>query len=242
MVPEVNPEDIKDHKGIIANPNCSTIIMNVPVWPLHAVNPIRRIMVSTYQAVSGAGAWGLWELDEQMKAYAAGTPIEKNKFPHQIVNNVFSEDLLEQKFKFITDTIVCGRPGKAMAPWGESQGGKFSDEQIRQLVVLITEGRWDLAQAHADEIDAEATNHATVRMPDGLLDASDTELVVSNADPFFVDQYIRIEGERLQITEIPSTGQRVVEETGRTPRGFMVSGADGIDIGAVVRVDAELME
>ncbi len=94
VIPEVNPQDIRNHNGIIANPNCSTIIMNVPVWPLHKANPIRRIVMSTYQAVSGAGAWGLWELDEQMKAYAEGRPIRKNKFPHQIVNNVFSHDSL----------------------------------------------------------------------------------------------------------------------------------------------------
>lgn len=89
VVPEVNPDDVKQHKGIIANPNCSTIIMNVPVWPLHKANPIKRIVVSTYQAVSGAGAWGLWELDEQIKCYVEGKPIVKNKFPHQIVNNLF---------------------------------------------------------------------------------------------------------------------------------------------------------
>src|SRR3954453_21748127 len=59
VVPEVNPEAIHKHIGIIANPNCSTIIMNVPVWPLHKANRIKRIIVSTYQAVSGAGAWGL---------------------------------------------------------------------------------------------------------------------------------------------------------------------------------------
>src|SRR5215212_10146406 len=59
VVPEVNPEAIHKHNGLIANPNCSTIIMNVPVWPLHKVNRIKRILVSTYQAVSGAGAWGL---------------------------------------------------------------------------------------------------------------------------------------------------------------------------------------
>ena len=57
VVPEVNPEQIHKHVGIIANPNCSTIIMNVPVWPLHKVNRVKRIIVSTYQAVSGAGAW-----------------------------------------------------------------------------------------------------------------------------------------------------------------------------------------
>jgi aspartate-semialdehyde dehydrogenase len=89
VVPEVNPEQIHKHNGLIANPNCSTIIMNVPVWPLHKVNRVKRIVVSTYQAVSGAGAWGLYELDAQVKAYAAGQEIRKEKFPHQIANNLF---------------------------------------------------------------------------------------------------------------------------------------------------------
>jgi len=92
VVPEVNPEAIFKHAGLIANPNCSTIIMNVPVWPLHKVNRIKRIIVSTYQAVSGAGAWGLYELDDQIKAHAEGRAIQKNKFPHQIVNNLFSHN------------------------------------------------------------------------------------------------------------------------------------------------------
>ena len=92
VVPEVNPEQIHKHNGLIANPNCSTIIMNVPVWPLHKVNRVKRIVVSTYQAVSGAGAWGLYELDAQLKAYARGEPIVKEKFPHQIANNVFSHN------------------------------------------------------------------------------------------------------------------------------------------------------
>src|SRR2546423_2343078 len=92
VVPEVNPEQIHKHNGLIANPNCSTIILNVPVWPLHKVNRVKRMIVSTYQAVSGAGAWGLYELDAQMKAYAAGHAIRKEKFPHQIVNNVFAHN------------------------------------------------------------------------------------------------------------------------------------------------------
>jgi aspartate-semialdehyde dehydrogenase len=92
VVPEVNPEAIHKHNGLIANPNCSTIIMNVPVWPLHKANKVKRIIVSTYQAVSGAGAWGLYELDAQLKAYANGQPIVKEKFPHQIANNVFSHN------------------------------------------------------------------------------------------------------------------------------------------------------
>src|SRR3954451_13611927 len=92
VVPEVNPEQIHKHVGIIANPNCSTIIMNVPVWPLHKANRVKRVIVSTYQAVSGAGAWGLYELEAQQKAFAAGSPITKEKFPHQIFNNVFSHN------------------------------------------------------------------------------------------------------------------------------------------------------
>jgi len=92
VVPEVNPEAIHKHNGLIANPNCSTIIMNVPVWPLHKVNRVKRVIVSTYQAVSGAGAWGLYELDAQLKAYATGQPIVKEKFPHQIANNIFSHN------------------------------------------------------------------------------------------------------------------------------------------------------
>src|SRR5262245_16747258 len=92
VVPEVNPDQIHKHNGIIANPNCSTIIMNVPVWPLHKVNRVKRVIVSTYQAVSGAGAWGLYELEAQMKQAASGQPIVKEKFPHQIVNNLFSHN------------------------------------------------------------------------------------------------------------------------------------------------------
>src|SRR3954466_7902648 len=92
VVPEVNADQIHKHNGLIANPNCSTIIMNVPVWPLHKANRIKRIIVSTYQAVSGAGAWGLFELENQMKQAASGAAVTKEKFPHQILNNVFAHN------------------------------------------------------------------------------------------------------------------------------------------------------
>ncbi len=68
VVPEVNPEDIDKHKGIIANPNCSTIIMVLGLKPLHDISPIKRVIVSTYQAVSGAGKEGLEELEKQVQA------------------------------------------------------------------------------------------------------------------------------------------------------------------------------
>jgi aspartate-semialdehyde dehydrogenase len=92
VVPEVNPDQIHKNSGIIANPNCSTIIMNVAVWPLYKANRVKRVIVSTYQAVSGAGAQGLYDLEQQQKAHVAGQPINKHLFPHQIVNNLFSHN------------------------------------------------------------------------------------------------------------------------------------------------------
>jgi len=86
VVPEVNPEDIKKHKGIIANPNCSTIQMLVALKPLHDYGKIKRIVVSTYQAVSGAGAEAVQELKNQ----AAGNP-EVKKFQHRIANNLIPQ-------------------------------------------------------------------------------------------------------------------------------------------------------
>lgn len=122
VVPEVNPEQIHKHNGLIANPNCSTIIMNVPVWPLHKVNRVKRLVVSTYQAVSGAGAWGLYELDAQIKAYASGQEVKKEKFPHQILNNVFAHNSKvdpatgynEEEIKMVNETRKIFADAKIM--------------------------------------------------------------------------------------------------------------------------------
>jgi len=92
VVPEINPEDIKKHNGIIANPNCSTIIMNVPVWPLHKVHPIRRIIVSTYQAASGAGAAAMEELKAGARAMLDGESFEPKVLPHPAAFNVFAHN------------------------------------------------------------------------------------------------------------------------------------------------------
>jgi aspartate-semialdehyde dehydrogenase len=90
VVPEVNPDDAFKHRGIIANPNCSTIIMNVPVWPLHKdLGPIERIVVSTYQAASGAGYQAMIELEEQARDALAGKKITPRVLPHQIAFNLF---------------------------------------------------------------------------------------------------------------------------------------------------------
>ena len=92
VVPEVNPQDIAKHKGIIANPNCSTIIMNVPVWPLHKARPIRRLVISTYQAASGAGAAAMEELKAGAQAMLDGKPFQPKVLPHLAAFNVFSHN------------------------------------------------------------------------------------------------------------------------------------------------------
>jgi len=92
VIPEINPEKIKEHKGIIANPNCSTIIGIVPVWPLHKANPVKRMVVSTYQAASGAGHSAMVELEEQTREILEGKEPTCRAFPYQIAFNVFSHN------------------------------------------------------------------------------------------------------------------------------------------------------
>lgn len=92
VVPEINPQKIKEHKGIIANPNCSTIIGIVPIWPLHKANPVKRIVVSTYQAASGAGMSAMLELESQTREILDGKAPTCKAFPYQIAFNVFSHN------------------------------------------------------------------------------------------------------------------------------------------------------
>jgi len=91
VVPEVNPEDIEWHNGIIANPNCSTIQMVVVLYPLHKVNPIKRIVVSSYQSVSGTGLAAVEELTVQTKQVLEGQTTIPHVYPHQIAFNVLPE-------------------------------------------------------------------------------------------------------------------------------------------------------
>ncbi len=91
VVPEINPQDIQRHKGIIANPNCSTIQMVVALNPLHQASPIKRIVVSTYQAVSGTGAAAVDELTTQSKQVLDGRSTIPHVYPHQIAFNALPE-------------------------------------------------------------------------------------------------------------------------------------------------------
>jgi aspartate-semialdehyde dehydrogenase len=91
VVPEVNPEDIGKHRGIIANPNCSTIQMVVALFPLHRVNPIKRITVATYQSVSGTGSAAVEELTGQSRLVLEGREARPQVYPYQIAFNVLPE-------------------------------------------------------------------------------------------------------------------------------------------------------
>lgn len=91
VVPEVNPEAVKRHKGLIANPNCATIIGLVAINKLNAHHKIKRVIVSTYQAVSGAGAGGITELDEQVKNISQNKEVTPKVFSHQIAYNLIPQ-------------------------------------------------------------------------------------------------------------------------------------------------------
>lgn len=111
VVPEVNPEDVKKHKGIIANPNCSTIIMVMALKPIHDAATINRVVVSTYQAVSGAGKAGIDELTEQTGAILNDQEHQPEKFMHQIAFNLIPHidtwqelDYTKEELKMVYET------------------------------------------------------------------------------------------------------------------------------------------
>ncbi|MDA0338088.1 MAG: aspartate-semialdehyde dehydrogenase, partial [bacterium] len=111
VVPEVNPQDLDGHRGIIANPNCSTIIMVVPLWPLHVRHRVRRVVVSTYQAISGAGAKAMEELETQTRDVLSGKAATPRELPYQIAFNLFSHNTrigpdgyCEEEAKMIRET------------------------------------------------------------------------------------------------------------------------------------------
>jgi aspartate-semialdehyde dehydrogenase len=92
VVPEINAESVRNHRGIIANPNCAAILTITPLWPIHRVNRIQRLLISTYQAASGAGAAAMDELRQATRAYLAGEPFQQKVLPHPYAFNVFSHN------------------------------------------------------------------------------------------------------------------------------------------------------
>ena len=111
VVPEVNPQAAAAHRGIIANPNCTTILMAVAVWPLHKVKPVQRIVVATYQSASGAGARAMEEMKAQARAILQGETPKTDIFPYPLAFNLFTHNTpindlgyCEEEMKMVNET------------------------------------------------------------------------------------------------------------------------------------------
>jgi aspartate-semialdehyde dehydrogenase len=91
VIPEINPEALRTHQGIIANPNCSTAVTLMGLWPLHQAFGLKRYFASTYQSVSGTGAEAVRELESQVQAHVRGTPVTHKVYPYQIAFNALPQ-------------------------------------------------------------------------------------------------------------------------------------------------------
>ncbi len=143
----------------------------------------------------------------------AAVPLDTDALQGIDSDGLFTLAAKQASFKLVTDTVTFGRVGTQMPTWGAQNGGTLNQEQIRQLAILITEGRWDLAEEHADHTDAIATLAAEVEVEDGTFAADETELTVSNAGPFTLGQYIRIGEERLRVLPNQILVERAVDGT-----------------------------
>lgn len=174
VIPEINAGRIRDHKGIIANPNCSAITALVPLWPIHRQNRIKRMIVSTYQAASGAGAAAMEELVESTRAYLDGRPFTPKVIPLPYAFNVFSHNTAidpetgynDEETKVIKETRKI-----------------FEDEQIAIGVTCV---RVPVLRAHCEAITFECEkpiNEADVRAI--LSNAPGVKIVDDRAKNYF---------------------------------------------------------
>lgn len=150
VVPEVNAHALKEHKGIIANPNCSTIQMVVALKPLHDVAKIKRIVVSTYQAVSGTGQKGIRELEQQVRALFNGRDAECKAYPHRIAFNILphidvflENDYTKEEMKMVNETVKI-----------------FEDPSVK---VTATCARVPVFYGHAESVNIETEKKLTAK-------------------------------------------------------------------------------
>jgi len=169
VVPEVNPEDVKLHKGIIANPNCSTIIMVVALKPIHDAAKIKRVVVSTYQAVSGAGKEAIDELAAQVKALSEGKEVTPEVFGHQIAFNliphidVFADmDYTKEEWKMVNETKKI-----------------MHDDSIE---ITATTVRVPVFRSHSESVNIETEKKLTAAEARELLASAQGIIVRDNAE------------------------------------------------------------
>lgn len=149
IVPEVNPEDVKNHHGIISNPNCSTIITVTAVNALNAIAPIRTMTASTYQATSGAGAGGPIELMNQVDALREGKPVEVKVFSHQIAFNLIPQIGGEQFEGYTSEEMKMQNEGRKIM-------------HLPDLKVSCTCVRVPVVRSHSISVSCHFDKHITV--------------------------------------------------------------------------------
>jgi aspartate-semialdehyde dehydrogenase len=160
IVPEINAEEIKKHKGIIANPNCSTIIMLLPLFPLHKKFGIERVHACTYQAASGAGATAMEELRLESIALAEGKPFNRTVIPFQYAFNLFPHnapynDGSEEKKSVHAPTGYCEEEWKMVAETHKI----FGDSSLRINATCV---RVPVLRAHSETLNIKFSKKASV--------------------------------------------------------------------------------
>ncbi len=150
IVPEINPEDVKDHHGIISNPNCSTIITVTAVNALNALSPIRTMAASTYQAVSGAGAGGPIELMAEVDALREGKTYEPKVFSHQIAFNLIPQIGGEQFEGYTSEEMKMQNEGRKIM-------------HLPELKVSCTCVRVPVVRSHSISVSLHFDKHISVK-------------------------------------------------------------------------------
>ena len=142
VVPEINPEAAEKHQGIIANPNCTTILLGVAVYPLHLVQPIRRMVIATYQSASGAGARAMEEVKQQTQAILAGEQPKAEILPYPLAFNLFPHN------SPLTDSGYCEEEMKMI-----NETRKIFDAP--QIQITATCVRVPVLRAHSEAVNLE---------------------------------------------------------------------------------------
>ena len=159
VVPEVNPQDVAWHSGVIANPNCSTIQMVAALKPLYDISPIKRVVVSTYQAASGAGAKAMQELYAQTQQFLNGEELTVDAFAHQIafnciphIDKFLEDDSTKEEWKMVVETKKI-----------------MGDDDIQVAATCV---RVPVLRCHGESINVEFEGPVTVEEARAALEAA----------------------------------------------------------------------
>ncbi len=156
VIPEINEGDVKSHKGIIANPNCTTAITLMALYPLHQAFGVKRIFASSYQAVSGTGAKAIEELRRQVGQIVAGEPVTREVYPHQIAFNVLPQ---------VDSFLPTGYTKEEMKM--ENEGRKIMHHPAFRASVTCV--RVPVYRAHSVAVSAEFEKPVTVEAAHAVL-------------------------------------------------------------------------